>query len=204
MDPRIVKSVAGDQGALSELLVEQHDRIVARLKRNVPKDLRATFDLEDVLQETFADAFRGIGTFEPRSDRAFVNWLTAIAKHRLQDAIRGVRRKKRGGGLGRVDEEVVSKTGSMMGLLQQVAADQSTPSSKVARREALAVMQVHLASLPEKYRQVIELRHLQELSREQIAERIGLTEDAVRGLLERAMTKLRDAMGNSSLYFGKK
>jgi RNA polymerase sigma-70 factor (ECF subfamily) len=204
MDVRIVKAVAGDQSALSELLLDHHDALVARLRARIPPSRQAAIDPEDILQETYVDVFRGIRSFQPRSDHAFANWLRSIAEHRLLDAIRGQQAQKRGGVRHRVPNQMARSSDSLVNLLDLITSASTTPSRKLARQEGLAALQIHLASLPQEYREVIELRHLQGLSREAVAERLGRSADEVRGLLYRALKKLRDALGQSSLYLTRK
>ena len=90
-------AVAGDHAALERLLLAHYDRLAARVARMLPDDVRSQIDVEDVLQETFVQAFRDVRTLAPQGELAFIGWLEAVTDHRLQDALRRLRRKKRGG-----------------------------------------------------------------------------------------------------------
>jgi DNA-directed RNA polymerase specialized sigma24 family protein len=74
---------SGDRVALGRLLLLQYDRLLQHLSPRLPADLRRHTDVEDLLQQTFAQAHRDIGRFENRGDGSFDAWLTTIAEHRL-------------------------------------------------------------------------------------------------------------------------
>lgn len=204
MDKRIEQAVEGNQVALSELLFEYYDRLHRFIGSKLSASARAKFDADDVVQQAFVTAIRSIGSFVPKSDRAFYRWLETIAENTLIDMLRELKAKKRGGDQRKASNQVASPTGSIADLFDAVSGGVSSPSHKAARAEGIAAMQVHLAGLPEEYREFIQLRDLQGLSREEVALRMGRTTDEIRGLLYRARKKLRAAMGNSSLYMSRK
>jgi len=204
MDPRIVQAVGGDGDALAQLLFHYHDQLHAFVRGRIGKDIRTVVDPADILQEVYCGAFRSIASFRPKTDKAFFNWLTSIARNRLRDAGRGQGAKKRGGEHKRVEKSPAGREDSYVDLLNMLSAGISTPGSRVSRAEAIRALQVRLAALPEDYRQVIQLHHIDGHSLEEVAERMERTVGQVRGLLPRARQKLHDAMGSSSLWFSKK
>ncbi|NIL96696.1 MAG: sigma-70 family RNA polymerase sigma factor, partial [Planctomycetales bacterium] len=88
--------------------------------------------------------------------------------------------------------------------LDEILASFPTPSMHVARKEGVSALQVHLAGLPEDYREVLRLQYQEKLELKEIAARMDRTEDAVHGLIFRAKKKLRTAMGQSSLWLSRK
>jgi RNA polymerase sigma-70 factor (ECF subfamily) len=156
--------------------------------------------VDDVLQQTFVAAFRCIRQYEPRTSGHFHAWLRAIADHRIQDALRSERRKKRGGGQtilhGSPDES------SWRAIVELISGSTRSPSQSVAVREATQALQVALAGLPEDQRAAIRFRFLDGLSLDETALRMGRTSNAVRALVHRAKIALREAMGRSSRWFG--
>src|SRR2546427_206956 len=92
----------------------------------------------------------------------------------------------------------VAKAGSGPGLGQLLEAQGSSPSQRVARREQAVVLADMLGRLPEDYREVVILRHLEGLSFPQVARRMGRTLDSVKKLWARALAQLRDSLGDSS------
>jgi RNA polymerase sigma-70 factor (ECF subfamily) len=200
----MVRAVGGDSDASAELLFEYHDRLRSSLAGKVAADLQSVVEEDDILQDAYCEAFRSIRTFQPKSDRAFFRWLETIAEHQLIDMARTQRAKKRGGEHRKSSNTAPGGDESYVDLFNQLSGGSSTPSRIVAREEAVKALKVQLASLPEDYRQAILLREIEGLSRQEVARRMGRSEDEVRGLLYRARNQLRNAMGNSSLWFSKK
>jgi RNA polymerase sigma factor (sigma-70 family) len=156
--------------------------------------------VEDILQDAFSQAFRDITQFNTTADGSFYAWLKAIADHRLADALKRIRRKKRGGDRHQLSVADVAKLGSVATLIDVVAHDSHQPDRSAARREAEKVIQVALATLPDEQRKVIRDRYFENQTPEEIAQRTGRTTAAVRGLLHRGKKKLAEVMGRSSRW----
>jgi RNA polymerase sigma-70 factor (ECF subfamily) len=189
---------------LAAILLEHHDVVLTFLRRKLASCPIRGLDAEDLLQQVYVEAFQSIGNFDPRSERAFRNWLESIADHRLVDAVRSATAEKRGGKERHVSVQGEVSAGSYINLLEQVAADLTTPSGVVARDEGLAMLRFQLSQLPEDQRRAVELRHLHGLSREQIATVLSRTSDEVRGLIYRGMERLRERLGSISQYLSRR
>ncbi|MCH7812432.1 MAG: sigma-70 family RNA polymerase sigma factor [Planctomycetes bacterium] len=196
----VAQAVGGDMVALERLLLSYASRLQARLAKKLPLSLRSVVAADDVLQDAFVEAFRGIGSFQPAGRFAFYRWLSTIAEHRLQDAIKAHRAAKRGGGRAKLEAARNPWCDSLDDLLELLGGSKSTPSRSAARHEAAIAVQVGLASLKEDYRQVIELRHLQGLPVAETAQLMGRTPDAVRNLCRRGLEELHAVLGRSSDY----
>ena len=72
-----------------------------------------------------------------------------------------------------------------------LVAPESTPSQQAVRREQAVILSDALQELPEDYRDVIILRHLEGLSFPDVARRMGRTEDSVKNVWLRALARLR-------------
>ncbi len=141
-------------------------------------------------------AFRDIGSFESMGKGAFLAWLKTLAKHRIQDHLKSIGRKKRGGDFRRV----TSVGESLVNLLNHLVVEADDPLRKASRHEAIQFLNIVLAELPEHYREAIRLRFMDGLSHEEIATRMNLTQDAVHGLLKRAKQRMRTSLGSASAY----
>ncbi len=192
-------AAAGDRGALERLLLNHFDELEKRIASKLPPRLAATHAAEDILQVTFFQAFRDIGRYRARAGASFGDWLARIADNRLLDAIKQHDCAKRGGDRQRVGEIAVGDSRSAS-LLDWIAADQTSPSSVIARSEALHALHVALASIPEDQREAIRLRHLEGKSLEEAAEAMGRSRDAVRGLVQRGKLSLEEAMSRASRW----
>jgi len=200
----ITKAISGDRPALERLLLDHCDRLVRHVDRKLPRSVRSVLGVEDVLQETFAQAFRDIRGFKPRSSESFFAWLRTIAEHRLQDAVRALTRKKRGGDHHRIGKTPDPQAGSVADLVEMLSARGRTPCQSIARREAVGAVQVAMAGLPDDYQQAIRLRYFEGKSLAETAAAMDRTPGAVRGLLDRAKEKMLAALGRASLYLSQK
>ena len=200
----ITKAVSGDRPALERLLLDHCERLSRHVGRKMPPSVRSVLGVEDVLQETFAQAFRDVRDFEPRSSECFFAWLRIIAEHRLQDAVRALKRKKRGGDLRRVHKATDPRASSVADLAEMLSAGGRTPARSIARREAVRAVQLVIAGLPDDYQQAIRLRYFEGKSLTETAAAMDPSPGAVRGLIDRAKEKMRAALGRASLYLSTK
>jgi RNA polymerase sigma-70 factor (ECF subfamily) len=197
-EPALVAAAAqGDRLALERLLLANYDQLARRIALRLPTRLQATQAVEDILQQTFLQAFRDIGRFEPRPNASFGDWLGTVAEHRLLDAIKQHDRRKRGGGWGQVGSDNDSR---LSPLLDWIAGTDTPPSGAAARSEALHALQVAIASLESDQRDAIRLRLLEGKTLEETAQALGRSTDAVRGLVHRGKQKLRDCLGRASQW----
>lgn len=194
------QAVAGRPLALDRLLLDHYPRLAARVDQKLPDDLRAVVAPEDIIQETFTDAFRGIGGFRPEGQDAFYRWLTAIADNRVTDAVRAARAAKRGGGRQRAEGPDRSSIAALIDLL---AVNEWTPSRSAGGHEAGAAVQVALAGLKPEYREALHMRFLEGLSVAEVAGRLGKTEPAVHKLCSRGLQALRESLGEAAKYLSR-
>jgi RNA polymerase sigma-70 factor (ECF subfamily) len=200
----IRRAISGDRPALERLLLDHYDPLLRHIDRKLPAAMQSVLEPEDILQETFAQAFRDVGRFEPRSSESFHAWLRSIAEHRLQDAVRALKRKKRGGDRRRVGNAPDPNTSSMAELVEMLSARDRSPSRSFVRREAVRAVQVAIAGLPEDYQEAIRLHYFEGKSLEETAAMMDRTTGAIRGLLDRSKDKLLDALGRASQYLSQK
>ena len=173
------------------------DALTRRLQLRMPRALERINAVDDILQQTYADAYRDIGQFQSREPGSFFAWLQTIAENRLRNAIKAAGRQKRGGDRGSFDPPPGALT-SVRDMLAQVAGDDPTASIDAMREEAVLALNVALAEMPADYRQVLQLRYLNGLSMEETAQAMNRTPDAVRSLSDRAKKRLREMMAKLS------
>src|SRR5262245_15160219 len=174
----VAAAIGGDRVALERLLLANYDALAMQVAARLPARLQATQAVEDILQVTFCQAFRDIGRFEQREDASFGNWLARLAENRLLDAIKQHDCAKRGGDVKHVTEAAADES-RVLPLWDWIAADDTSPSSVIARDEALHALNVALAALPTDQRQAVQLRILEGKSLEDAAQIMGRTPDAI-------------------------
>jgi RNA polymerase sigma factor (sigma-70 family) len=201
MDHRIVLAAHGDEDAFSALMMENFEILRAELKWEIASSQQASIDLEGALNEAFFGIWNALQDPRTRleSDADFHALLRQIARHRLLDAIKTNNRLKRGGNHNRLSNDLAHSNGSLGNLLDQFEAECSSPSAGPKRKERFARLQAALDGLAEDQKAVVDFYYFQGLGLAAIAEKLGLTEDQVRGRLQRAREKLRDELSETSL-----
>jgi RNA polymerase sigma-70 factor (ECF subfamily) len=199
-DPLVLAAANGDPAALQELLLLYTPELVSHIASKLPASVQSVIDAEDVLQQTFIQAFRDISRFEPRSDRSFLSWLKAIAEHRAQDAVKSLHRHKRGGEFVQIRLRSRDSSRSMVDLVELLSAESHTPSESVAGHEAVEAVQRAIDALPQDYQQAVRLYLLQGKSLSETAALMNRTPRAVKSMVDRAKKKMRAFLGRMSLY----
>jgi RNA polymerase sigma-70 factor (ECF subfamily) len=187
----------GDGQALGRLLelYRQYLALLARLQ--IGRRLQGKVDPADLVQETFLEAHRSFGRFQGTSEGELVSWLRQILAGNLADLVRrylGTRRRDV-----RLEEELAVEIDESSRVLDRaLVARQSSPSQQAARREQAVLLADTLGQLPEDYREVIILRHLEGLRFPEVARRMGRSTEAVKKLWARALDRVRRTLGSAS------
>jgi RNA polymerase sigma-70 factor (ECF subfamily) len=190
---------ANDREAIGELL-ERHGPQVRRiLTGSIPKRWEPVLTVDDVLQQTYTDAFLAIGRFRAEDAEAFPAWLSKLAKRNLVDALRMLRAGKRGGDRNRVLPDAHGD--SVATLYELFGATSGTPSREAAISESKTALAQAMDRLPPAYRTVIRLYDLENRPVEEVAALLDRSVGAVYMLRARAHERLADLMGSASLYF---
>jgi RNA polymerase sigma-70 factor (ECF subfamily) len=154
--------------------------------------LKRRFDSSDLVQETLLKAHKNLHQFRGQTEAELVKWLQEILAHVLADQVRRARTGKRDLNLERSLETIMAESSGR--LEAYLAADQSSPSQQVQRKELLLRAAEALESLPADQRDVVMLRDLMNQPVAQIAQQLGRTEKSVAGLLLRGRHKLRELL----------
>jgi RNA polymerase sigma-70 factor (ECF subfamily) len=149
-------------------------------------------DPSDIVQQTLLEAHRDRDNFRGRTEAEMAAWLRRLLACNLADAARALGRAKRDAGRERSLESAINASSAR--LEGWLAADQSSPSERAERNEAILRLVDALSQLPEANRQALVLRHCQGLSLAEISDRLGRTPSAVAGLLKRGLAELRTLM----------
>jgi RNA polymerase sigma-70 factor (ECF subfamily) len=162
-------------------------RLLARLQ--VDARLQAKLDASDVVQQALLQAHEHRDQFHGRTDAELAAWLRTILANTLAAASRRFATDARD--LRRERSLQDSLAESSARVESWLAAEQSSPSERVMRVEALVLLAGALARLPDDQRQVIELHHLKGHPIAEVAAAMKRTQRAIIGLLFRGQKKLR-------------
>jgi RNA polymerase sigma-70 factor (ECF subfamily) len=161
--------------------------LLARLK--LDRKLRGKLDPSDVVQQTLLEAHEALASFGGDDLAAQAAWLRQILARNLANAVRDLTRAKRDVRKERSLQAALDNSASQ--LEGWLAAEQSSPSQKLVRRERALQLAEALAQLPEAQRDAVVLRHFQGLPLADIAEHLRTSTAAVTGLLQRGLKNLR-------------
>jgi RNA polymerase sigma-70 factor (ECF subfamily) len=186
----------GDATAFGALVGRYADYLTLLARLQVGRRLQGKVEPADLVQEAFLKAHRDFPTFRGTTEAEFVAWLRQLLATAVAGQVRrflGARQRDV-----RLEQQLVDEMDqSSRALDGGLVAGHSTPSRQATRREQALVLADALGKLPEHYREVIVLHHLEGLTLAQVARRMGRTPDSVEKLWTRALVQLRDLLGAS-------
>lgn len=175
--PEVIRAQAGDLGAF-EILVERHTQ---RIYRTLVGLLGNPEDAKDALQDTFLKAFQNLGRFERRAK--FATWLVSIASNTGLQKLRDRKHFESLDDDGLDLEEFRPK---------QVRAWGDDPEEMYSKTQQRDLLERAISRLPAKYRVVLLLRDVQQLSTEDAAAALALSVPALKARLLRGRLMLRE------------
>jgi RNA polymerase sigma-70 factor, ECF subfamily len=177
-EPRMIASILAGDAQLFHELIRPYERRVYAMALSF---LRNEADAEDAAQEAFLKAFRNLAGF--RGDAKFGTWLVSITLNEARSRIR-------------------RRDAIMMESLDEPDEDGKTspallrdwkeiPSEALERKEVRSLLHKAITALPMIYREVFQLRDIEELSVSEAAEVLGITSASVKVRLHRARMMLQ-------------
>ena len=177
----------GDTSARQQLLARHRERLRRMVKVHLDRRLAARVDPSDVVQEALAEAAGKLSDYLRDRPLPFYPWLRQIAWNRMIDARRYHLRPGRT--VGR-EEPAGLPAESALELAQRLIAGEA-PSTGLRRKEQQAEVRAALERLPERDREVLALRYLEQLTAAEAAAVLGVSEGGVRVRVLRALRRLR-------------
>ncbi len=195
IDPEmLLRTARGDTAVLGQLLEQYRNYLTLLARVQIGQRLQGKADELDLVQETFLEAHKNFHRFQGTSEPQFVAWLRQILAANMANLLR--RYIGTQGRDVRLEREIANAFDqSSMALDQAFVAQGSSPSQQASRREQAVLLADALSDLPDDYREVLVLRHLEGLTFPKVAERMGRSVDSVEKLWLRGITKLRQAVG---------
>jgi RNA polymerase sigma-70 factor, ECF subfamily len=175
-DEEIVGRVLSGDVSLFEIIIRRHNQLLYRVTRSILAD---DSEAEDVMQEAYVRAFEHLDQFAGRSQ--FRTWLTRIA---VNEALARAERGKRFRRSDSRDESIGDPMDAFFSL-------EPSPEEQVSESEMRGLLEQAIARLPESYRSVLLLRDVEEISSEEVARMLNLSEATVKVRLHRARRTLR-------------
>lgn len=181
---------AGDGQALGQLLENYRAYLMLLARVQIGRRLQGKVDAADVVQDAFLSAYRDFEQFRGATEKEFLGWLRQILAYVLANLVRyyqGTQRRDV-----RLERQLtIELDQSSHALDRGLVAEQSSPSQQAVRHEQAVLLAEALARLPEPWRDLLVLRHLEGLTFPEVARRLGRTVDSVKKQWPRALASLR-------------
>ncbi len=194
-DQLLQRARAGDREAVEELFARFRPYLHQLIATRLDARLRQRIDPSDVVQDTEAEAFRRLGDFLQRQPMPFRLWLRKTAWERLQKLreqhVEAARRS--------VEREVRLPDRSSLVLAQQLMAGGSTPSQRLSRKEIARRLNQALGRLSENDREILLMRHQEDLSYDEISSFLEIEPSAARKRYGRALLRLQNLLRETGL-----
>jgi RNA polymerase sigma-70 factor (ECF subfamily) len=181
-ESRMIASILAGDGHLFHKLIRPYERRVYAMALSF---LRNEADAEDATQETFLKAFRNLASF--RGDAKFGTWLVSIALNEARSRIRRRDAIK----VESLDESVDEEGHTSPALLRDW---KEIPSEALERKEIRQLLHKAVTALPLIYREVFQLRDIEQMSVNEAAAALGITISSVKVRLHRARMMLQKAL----------
>ena len=199
---QVRKAAAGDRRAWSDLLDAHRARLRRMVSLRMDRRLQGRLDPSDVIQEAYLDATAGLAGYAERAEMPFFLWLRWLTGMKLTT----LQRKHLGCQVRDAARELSIERSMMPGASSAALAAQligrETSASEVAmREERKARIQKAIDAMDPVDREVLILRHFEELSNAEAAQTLGLQESAASKRYIRALRRLKEglsAMGGGS------
>jgi RNA polymerase sigma-70 factor (ECF subfamily) len=183
---------AGSPDALGQVLEACRGYLLLIAQRELGPQLQAKGGVSDLVQQSVLDALRDFGRFEGASEAELLHWLRRLLLNNLADFTRRYRDTDKR----RAEREVPIEVGdSSCDRGGGLAADGTSPSGEAMAREQADAVRHALGQLPDDHRRVLLLRYQEGLQFEEIGQTLGLTANAARKLLLRAVQRVRRELG---------
>jgi RNA polymerase sigma-70 factor (ECF subfamily) len=189
------RAAGGDQQGWTTLLAQHHDRLRRMIALRLDHRLRGRVDASDVLQEAYLEAAAHLADYLRQPEVPFFLWLRSVAGNKLL----ALHRRHLGTQMRAAGREVSLHQGrlpetSSAALAAQLLGHDTRPSEAAIRAEMKLRLQEALNAMDPLDREVLTLRHFEQLNRAETARELGISEAAGAKRYLRALDRLKDVL----------
>jgi RNA polymerase sigma-70 factor, ECF subfamily len=182
----------GDQQAVGDLFFRHRKRLRRMVQLRIDRRLQGRLDASDVLQEAYLEFSRSLADYLRSPSMPFFLWLRCVTGRKLQ----ALHRKHLGTQARDAGREVSLHRGALpeassVSLAAQLLGRHTSPSQAAVRAELQIRIQEALNSMDPIDREVLALRHFEQLSNAETAQTLGLSEAAASNRFVRALKRLK-------------
>lgn len=185
----------GDDDAINALIEHHRNALRHLVRMRLDRKIQRRVDVSDVVQDVLIEVNRRLKTYLENPVMPFHLWIRHIARDRIIDA----HRRHRGSAKRSVDKEqpMVIPGGfdqSSIILAAQLVDREKTPAASTMEKELARRVEQAITELDDLDAEVIVMRHYEQLTNQEIAQALELTEPAASMRYLRAVRRLRDMM----------
>jgi RNA polymerase sigma-70 factor (ECF subfamily) len=189
------RAAAGDQPALAELFGRYRKRLRQMVRLRLDRRLQGRIDPSDILQEAYLDVAEQLPHYLKKPEMSFFLWLRLVTGQRLMRA----HRQHLGAAMRAAGREVSLYRGALpqassVSLAAQLLGRATTASQAAVRAEVQVQLQAALNGMDPLDREIIALRHFEELSNAEAAQALDLDPSAASKRYVRALKRLQSIL----------
>ncbi len=202
LQEQMQRLAAGDPQALAELFARYRDRLRRMVQLRLDRRLQGRVDASDLLQEAYLDAAKRAPEYAANPTMPFFLWLRFLTGQRLLM----VHRQHLGARMRDVGQEVSLYRGALpqassVSLAAQLLGRMTSPSLAAVRAEMQIKLQEALNGMDPLDREVLTLRHFEELSNNETAALLGIQKAAASNRYIRALKRLKEVLASMPGFF---
>jgi RNA polymerase sigma-70 factor (ECF subfamily) len=184
----------GDRAAVDRLLDRHRDSLHRMVECRLNQGVARRVDASDIVQEALLTASRRLADYLKNPGMPFHAWLRQLARDRLADVYRRELADKRN--IAREQPGAPTERSSL-NPLANISDDELTPATTLLRKEFAQRFQQAVDQLDDDAREIVLMRHAEQLTNSQAAEILGLSEPAAGMRYLRALRQLKSILGET-------
>jgi RNA polymerase sigma-70 factor, ECF subfamily len=185
----------GDREAVDRLMDRHRDSLHRMIHCRLNPGVAGRVDASDIVQEALLTASRRLADYLQNPRMPFHAWLRQLARDRLADAYRHELADKRD--VAR-EQSLPNDEASSLNPIAQLRDGELTPATMALRQEFAQRFHEALKQLQEESREIVLMRHSEQLTNSQSAELLGISEPAAGMRYLRALRQLKSILGDQS------
>jgi RNA polymerase sigma-70 factor (ECF subfamily) len=200
-DPLLARALAGDESAFAEAFAQHRERLWRMVHFRLDRRLQGRVDADDVLQEAYLDGAKRLRHLAESQPMSLFLWLRLITGQTLID----VHRRHLGAKMRDAErEESIQQRlseGTSVSLSFHLLAHLTSPSQAAQRAELTALVEEALGGMSDTDREVLALRHFEELTNSEVAKVLGIERKAASIRYVRALARLKSVLQRIPGFF---
>ena len=198
----IPRAARGDERAVRELFAMHEDRLKRMIRLRLNRRLQGRIDSSDVLQEAYLEIASKLDEYLQNPEAPFFLWLRQMTGYKLAD----IHRRHLGTQMRNAERNISVFRGALppansVSLAAQLLGQLTSPSQAAVKAEMRHRLQETLDNMDPVDREIIALRHFEQLTSEETAQVLRMTKSGASSRYIRAIKRLKEKLSEFQYYF---